>query len=160
MSPLGLFPDFFDTPGERKRTGMTRLGSPGVLSRSVFGFVCQKNPEMDGEPLSLQARVTIGNICVGLSPSSFQCPSPVMKDKKRRPDRSVYVCMHVCMCIGKSSRAPRRGVLCIYVIQEPRDGTARHTEDKARKKVWHCFMMAVSCMQRTICVTAKSRIES
>ncbi len=31
----------------------------------------------------------------------------------------------------------------IYVIQEPRDGTARHTEDKARKKVWHCFMMAV-----------------
>ena len=93
MSPLGLFPDFFDTPGERKRTGMTRLGSPGVLSRSVFGFVCQKNPEMDGEPLSLQARVTIGNICVGLSPSSFQCPSPVMKDKKRRPDRSVYVYM-------------------------------------------------------------------
>ena len=93
MSPLGLFPDFFDTPGERKRTGMTRLGAPGVLSRSVFGFVCQKNPEMDGEPLSLQARVTIGNICVGLSPSSFQCPSPVMKDKKRRPDRSVYVYM-------------------------------------------------------------------
>ena len=55
----------------------------------------------------------------------------------------MYVCMHVCMYIGKSTRAPRHGVLCIYVIQEPRDGTARHTEDKARKKVWHCFMMAV-----------------
>ena len=55
----------------------------------------------------------------------------------------TYVCMCVCMHVGRSTRAPRRGDLCIHVLQEPRDGTARHTEDKARKKVWHCFMMAV-----------------
>ena len=68
MSPLGPFPGFFDskkcvetdrddTPGDRKRTRMTRLGSPGVSSRSVSGFVCQTNLEMDGEPLSLQAQL-------------------------------------------------------------------------------------------------------
>ena len=63
----------------------------------------------------------------------------------------TYACMCVCMHVGRSTRAPRRGDLCIHVLQEPRDGTARHTEDKARKKVWRCFVTALSCMQRTIC---------
>ncbi len=81
-------------------------------------------------------------------------------EREEAPPRQKSVCMYARMYVGKSTRAPRRGVLCIYVLQEPRDGTARHTEDKARKKVWRCFMMALSCMQRTICVTAKSRIES
>ncbi len=59
-----------------------------------------------------------------------------MQEKKRRPDRRVYVCMYV----GKATRAPRRGVLCIYVLQEPRDGTARHTEGTTMYVCMHVCM--------------------
>ena len=64
-----------------------------------------------------------------------------MQEKKRRPDRRVYVCMYVCMYVGKATRAPRRGVLCIYVLQEPMDG--KHDTLKARLCMYACMYVCM-----------------
>ena len=75
LSPFGGFPGPFRPKKNPKRTGMTRLGSPGASFQSVPGFARPCNPETDWDDTPGLPRLVIP-VCFRVFPALFSQKTP------------------------------------------------------------------------------------